>query len=428
MRLIHLLVPDERRDDALAVLDEQGIDYLLTREARDEGTVVVFPLPAQAVDAVLDDLREAGVDDPFVVITNAETARTPHFRELEERFVRGSEEGEAVVAEEIESKARGMLPGRRTYYAMTLLSVFVATAGLLLDSPAVVVGSMVIAPQVGAALTASAGLVFGDRGMLWDGFRLQVIGLLAALLAAAMLGVAVRGTQFVPSALTLTTVEQISSRTSPGVLSVVVGLSAGVAGAFGLSTDLPVSLVGVAVAAALIPAAAAVGIGLAWGVPTVAVGAAVLLVVNLLTINLAGGATLWMLGYRPSGWESESIAGNLTGSDVVPSVVALLVLTSVVAATGGAVLDHSAFENEANVAVDEVLEADRYSAARLVSVTVEIASPVGDDTQTISVVVQRPAAAAYPELPDRIRRRIAERTGRRVAVSVELRDRRTAGM
>ena len=73
----------------------------------------------------------------------------------------------------------------------------------------------------------------------------------------------------------------------------------GAAGAFGISTDLPVSLIGVAVAAALIPAAAAVGIGLAWGYPAVAGGAFVLLV----AINLAGSLTLWYLGDRPDGWE-----------------------------------------------------------------------------------------------------------------------------
>lgn len=49
--------------------------------------------------------------------------------------------------EEIRAKAIKLNPGQRTYYAMTLLSVLVATVGRLLDAPAIVVGSMVIAPR-----------------------------------------------------------------------------------------------------------------------------------------------------------------------------------------------------------------------------------------------------------------------------------------
>ena len=141
--------------------------------------------------------------------------------------------------------------------------------------------------------------MFNDRSMVVGGITSQPIGLTVAILFAAGFGLLIKTAQFVPPALNVSTVAQVSSRTSPSFLSVVVGLCAGAAGAFGISTDLPVSLVGVAVAAALIPAAAAVGIGLAWGYPAVAGGAFVLLV----AINLAGSLTLWYLGDRPDGWE-----------------------------------------------------------------------------------------------------------------------------
>jgi uncharacterized hydrophobic protein (TIGR00271 family) len=147
-----------------------------------------------------------------------------------------------------------------TYYVMTVLSAIVTTSGLLLDSAAIVIGAMVIAPQLGAAITASIGTVLNDRTVVVSGFRSFVGGLLVAVIGAIVFSWFIRTMHFLPPALDVETVAQIDSRTSPGILSVVIGICAGAAGAFGLATAVPLSIVGVMVAAAVIPPAAAVGI------------------------------------------------------------------------------------------------------------------------------------------------------------------------
>jgi len=95
----------------------------------------------------------------------------PQIEQLEERYVNGEEVDDSIAREEIRTRALNMTPSRLTYYAMTVLSAVVATAGLLLDSPAIVVGSMVIAPQVSAALTGTVGVVLDDREMVRAGSR-----------------------------------------------------------------------------------------------------------------------------------------------------------------------------------------------------------------------------------------------------------------
>jgi uncharacterized hydrophobic protein (TIGR00271 family) len=429
MRFIHARVPSKRREEVLGILTDERIDYVLTQEAdEDDAVLVQFPLPVQAVDTVLADLRAAGLDDSFTVIANAETAATPHFAELEERFVEGSEEDDAVVPEEIRSKARDLNPGTRTYYAMTLLSVLVATVGLLLDSPAVVVGSMVIAPQVGAALTASVGVAFSDDQMVRDGVRSQVLGLGLAVGSATAFGWLLRTTAFVSGAVDVTTIAQISARTSPGVLSLLVGVCAGAAGAFGLATDLPVSLVGVAVAAALIPAAAAVGIGLAWGYPVVAFGAGVLLVVNVLTITASGAVALWYLGYRPDEWHDTTPVAVLRSGGLNATLAALVVIVVVTGAVGTTVVQQSAFENTTNDAVEDVLDAPAYGAVDLLSVGVEFGG-IGlfGSSREVTVRVRRPVDESYPGLPGRLEERIAAATGSDVTVSVEYVETATTG-
>lgn len=425
MRLIRVLVPTDEVAAVTDVLDDENIDYVAT-DSRDRDAVVVeFPLPVQAVDTVLDTLREEGFDDDvYTVIANAESATTEHFDELEAQYVEGTEETDSVAHEEVRSKARSLLPDPRTYYTMTVLSVLVATAGLLLDSPAIVIGSMAIAPQVGATMTASVGTVVGDRRMIRDGGRSLVLGLLVAIAAGVGFGWVLNTTGFFPPALDVTTVEQISTRISPGLLSLLLGLCAGSAAAFGVATDLPLSLVGVAIAAAIVPAAAAVGIGVVWGLPLVAFGAATLLVINAATILLAGTVTLWYLGYRPEGWTEWAIRPNISGGATRTAVLTVVVLLAVVAVPGVAVVDHVRLENTANSAVQDTLEEGEYRELSLVSVQSEF-TDLGllGKPQEVTVRVNRPVGERYPSLASDIGERIETRANRQVVVSVEFVDR-----
>jgi len=424
MRRIEVLVPEAGLDDALAVLDEEGIDYVVTRDAVTEDAVLVaFPLPTQAVEYVLERLRDAGLDDDrYTVITATETAKTAQFHELEDRFVAGPEEDDAVAPEEIRGKALGMHRDAVTYYGLTLLSTVVATAGLLLDSPAVVVGAMVIAPQVGSALIAGVGMVLDDRRMMLLGFRSQVLGFALAIAGSAGFALALQRGGFVSSLLAVASVGQVASRVSPGLLTLAVAICAGAAGALALGTALPVSLVGVMIAAALVPAAAAVGIGLAWGLPHVAVGAGLLLLVNAVAVNLSAVLALWYLGYRPPDWSLDGLATLRREWGTVAAVVVLVGLLAVAATLLAAPV---AFERAATAAVEDVVTSERYAELELVRVRADVGVGVGPgpaDGGSVTVVVSRPVDAAYPDLAARLGAAIAAETGREVAVVVEFTD------
>ncbi|MFC7138096.1 TIGR00341 family protein [Halobaculum litoreum] len=444
MRLVRTLVPEDGLAAVESVLDGYDIDHVVVREEGDrEGVLVEFPVPTQAVESVLREVREArddarvdatsdedGTDegnaDAYTVVASAESVFAPHVDELEARFVTGGEEDDAIPTEEVRSTALDMTPSPLTYYSMTLLSALVATAGLLLDAPAVVVGSMVIAPLIGSALTASVGTVLDERAMLWEGLRTQLLGLALAVAAATALSLALRWAAFLPPALDVTTTRQIANRISPGLLSVVVGVCAGAAGAFGLATGVSVALVGVMVAAALVPAAAAVGIGVAWGVPAVALGAALLLVLNAIAIHLAAAAVLWYLGYRPDD-PTANRDGGLPWSRYASVGAVALVLLVAFGVAGAAVAGQVAFEREANAVVADVAAADQYEALEVVAVTTEfgLPDPIAPDTDpAVTVVVSRPADRPYPDLSRDIAARLERETGRSAVVTVEFVERR----
>ncbi|KAB1194209.1 TIGR00341 family protein [Haloferax sp. MBLA0076] len=432
MRLLQMRVGSGHLDAVLGTLRDENIDPVALpihdERADDESRafLVVFPVPTEAVDRIRDNLAETGFEEDHLVIGNAESANTPNYDHLVERFVEGHEEEERVSNEEIQTKAHDLNPQPTAYYLMTILSALVATAGLLLDSPALVVGSMVIAPQIGAALTGSVGAALGDETMFTQGIRSTVSGLAVAAVAAALLGWGLKTAQFVPPSLDVTTVQQIASRSSPGLLTLLVALCAGAAGGVGLATELPVSIVGVAVAAATVPAAAAVGIGVAWGIPTVTVGALTLLVVNIVGIVFAGTLSLWYLGYRPTDWDSASstraFVRTLVGNRTTWVAIALLGLT--VLGPGALLTSHIVFENQSTAAVQTVLDDPTYDSLELLSVRVDFGTAgLSDAPREVTVTVQHPVGEQYPQLASRFGNEIRATTQRDVTVNVEFEER-----
>ncbi len=329
MRLVQITVPAGKRETILSVLDEEGVDYVVADESggRDYAAIAYFPLPKNAVEPVLESLREAGLgDDAITVVVEANTVVSRRFDELQERYAEEKDE-DRIARDELTAAAADLAPSVRTYVIMTVVSALIATAGLLLDSAAVVVGSMVIAPLVGPAMSASVGTVVNDQEMFTRGVRLQVGGLLLAIATAASFALVVRYANLIPPVADVTLVPEIQGRVAPDFLSLVVALGAGAAGVVSLTSGVSTALVGVMIAVALIPPAATVGIGLAWAQPFVALGSGVLLLVNVLSINLAALVVLWYSGYRPKHWFREDDAKSATVKRIAVLAVAIVVLS-----------------------------------------------------------------------------------------------------
>ncbi len=422
MRVIRTLIDEVSRDEIIGILEDENIDYVVSQEASGRGDLLIveFPLPEQALEVVLARFEEAGHDEhSYTVVTDATSALSTNMGEVEDRFVIGEEEDSSLAVEELRSKVLELLPDAFTYYLLTLLSAVVATAGLLLDSPALVVGSMVIAPLVGSALTASVGTILAERSLIVKGFRTQALGLGLAILGAAVFGFLLKTGAFLPPSLRPSTTAQIAQRISPGLLSLIIGVCAGAAGAVGIATGISASLVGVMIAAALIPAAAAVGIGIVWSAPAIAFGALVLLVVNAASIHVSGVAVLWYLGYRPASWNPENFLANVSlrrfGSSMAVAVVLLVLFVT----AGGLISTHVAFEQTANVAVEETLEQNEYEDLELAGVQAEfhLGAPFSQP-QEVTVTVRRSSDQSHPRLSDQIRQRLATQTDRKPTIRV----------
>ncbi|WP_181861646.1 TIGR00341 family protein [Haloplanus salinus] len=409
MRLVQVMVPAGKRESILRALDDEGIDYVVTDEtsSREYTATVTFPLPSAAVEPVLERLREAGLDrEAYTVVLDAETVISSRFDDLVERYEEGEENGDRIAREELAARARSLAPTWRTFVVMTAVSAIVATAGLLLDSAAVVVGSMVIAPLIGPAMATSTGSVVDDRELLLRGVKLQIAGGVLAVVAAAGFATLLRTAHVVPlEAADVFAIDEVRERLVPDVLSLVIALGAGAAGALSLSTGVSTALVGVMIAAALVPPTAVVGIGLAWGSPRTVSGAFVLVLVNFLSINFAALAVLWATGYRPESWFRQEEARVATLQRIATLGVALLVLSTLLAGVTYGTYRTATFEEDTRVAVDDALagyeDLERLSLTVAYEETFPFSRP-----KRVTVTVGHPPGRETPELAGRLADRI----------------------
>lgn len=179
----------------------------------------------------------------------------------------------------------------RDVLGLIFLSALVASIGLIEDSPAVVIGAMVIAPLLGPNLALSLGTALGELALVRKSALTLAVGVLISLGVSITVGLLWPG-EFGDS-------RELTSRTLVGMDSVALALASGAAAALSLTTGLSSILVGVMVAVALLPPAAAIGLMLGSAQWTGAIGAALLLAVNIVSINLAAKLVFLTKGIHP---------------------------------------------------------------------------------------------------------------------------------
>ncbi|PSQ48900.1 TIGR00341 family protein [Halobacteriales archaeon SW_7_65_23] len=418
MRLLQITIPAGKRETLLSTLDDEGIDYVVSDETsgREFDAIAHIPLPTNAVESVLEQLREVGLDeDAYIVVLDANTVVSRRFTKLQEEY-----DENRIARDELVAAASELVPSTNTYILMTIVSALIATAGLLLDSPAVVVGSMVIAPLVGPAMSASIGTVVSEQRMFVRGIYLQVMGLLLAIIAAFAFAFVVRNVNLIPPITDVTAVPEIRERIAPDFLSLVIAIGAGVAGIVSLTTGVSTALVGVMIAVALIPPAATVGIGLAWGAPLVTLGSGVLLLVNVLSINLAAMVVLWYSGYRPQHWFKTGHARQAMLKRAATLLVAIAVLSAFL---GGVTLDSYQRANTDEAIQEEVqTTVDQFETTHDIELlSVEVSYPRAvpfQDPDRIVVRIGIPPGESLSGLATLIRERVAAETGHNVDTEV----------
>lgn len=182
----------------------------------------------------------------------------------------------------------GGMSGR--YLIMTVISAAIATLGLMLGSPAVVIGAMLVSPMMGPIVALGFSLTLLDWDELKRALMAVGIGLAVALFVALLLTWV--------SPLKEPTAE-ILARTRPNFFDLLIAVFSGIAGAYAVVRQRGETIIGVAIATALMPPIATIGFGLGTADWRIAGGAFFLFMTNLVAIALAATLTAGFFGFRP---------------------------------------------------------------------------------------------------------------------------------
>jgi hypothetical protein len=404
-------------------LDGMGATYLQTDEtsARD-GTVLYVPVPQGGAQPVLDGLYDAGLpEDSYAVITDGDTATGADLGldELDDRYVEGPD-GEAGLdhsslrerAEEFARppdvrRVRRTQRGRRGRWLTVELG----------DGHRGCDGDRALRRVV------AVGGGRGDHLRPRDGRRQRRLTAAGPHRCAPRRGgdQPRHASQFVPPSLAIIRLDQVAAFITPSLLALAITIAAGTVGALTIATDLPTAITGIAVAAAIVPAAAAAGIGIVWGEPLVVVGAVILLVMNVVTINLAAYIALVALGYR-----SSIVAGareNLS-FDLRMEAYTLAIVVFVLALATFGTYQYLTFEQSTNEEVQLTLDEDPYRSLELMSVSTSYTGDVFNvgGESAVTVTVGRSSNVEYPLLAPQLQTRIGAAINRPVTVQIRFVD------
>lgn len=204
-----------------------------------------------------------------------------------------------------------------TYMVLLVLSTVVAAIGMIEDNVAVVIGAMVIAPLLTPNLALSLGIALGDLKLVKESAITLSAGIAVAIVLSTLLGLCWPGEL---------DSRELLARTQAGWSAVALALASGAAAALSLTTGLSSVLVGVMVAVALLPPASTVGLMLGQGNVSLAVGAALLLAINIVCVNLASKVVFYVKDIRPRKRSDKDKASGVMQVYILGWAVSLLIL------------------------------------------------------------------------------------------------------
>ncbi|MBF2016265.1 MAG: TIGR00341 family protein [Rivularia sp. T60_A2020_040] len=198
-----------------------------------------------------------------------------------------------INREEIYTNVASSIHFSWTQISLLLLSSSIAAVGLVRGSEAVIIGAMVLAPLLKPNMALAVATILGDFTLAVRTIRVGVIGIVIPIVFSILIGLLSPISPDLP---------EIAIRTKLTLADIVVALASGAAAAISLTAGEISSIVGVMVSVALLPPLVTWGMLMGSGEWQPAIGAMLLLIANIASLNLAAIATLLLQDLRPTGW------------------------------------------------------------------------------------------------------------------------------
>jgi uncharacterized hydrophobic protein (TIGR00271 family) len=294
---LRIVVPTDRSRRVLEVLEAtpstSNLVFLDGVARKPAGDVILCDVAREDASVVIDDLKELDVPRDGSISLEQIDSQLSEAAERAERAAPGAP-SDAVVWEEVEARTSESTELAGNYLIFFTIACLIASVGIFLDSPILIVGAMVVGPEFGpiagfcvALVERRLGLALRSLGALAAGFPL---GITAAFLFTLLC----KATGLIDADFSGADHPLTDFISHPDAFSFIVAAIAGAAGVLSLTSAKSGALVGVLISVTTIPAAANVGIAAAVADWSEWRGAMAQLAVNLTAIVLAGVTTLYV--------------------------------------------------------------------------------------------------------------------------------------
>lgn len=297
MKIIEVIADAGHRDTLVGIAQQHDVADIWSSVENEEGRIVTRLLvPPDSRQAILDALQRLLMtsDNVQIVILPVEaTIRRESEKEKEENKKIAVAKADKISREEIFAVVEKGVKLDNLYLLLVFLSSMVAAIGLLEDNVAVIIGAMVIAPLLGPNLGFALGASLGESDLILKSLKTLFAGGSLAILFAFLLGLMWQGPF---------DSQELMSRTHVAYSTTAIALASGAAASLSLVSGVSSVLVGVMVAVALMPPAVTIGLMLSVGQFDSALGALLLMAVNVVSITLSAKLVFLLRGIQPRTW------------------------------------------------------------------------------------------------------------------------------
>jgi uncharacterized hydrophobic protein (TIGR00271 family) len=255
------------------------------------GEVVICDVVRESANDVIEFLQAQGVHHGGAITVEALEAVVSDAAEAAEAMAPGHS-ADSLIWEELEARARSDAALTVSFALFMCIAAVIAGIGILLDSPILIVGAMVVGPEYGPLAAMCVALARRRWSPAAHAARTLGIGFAVAAAGSFVATVVFRASNLARDQYDLSDRELTAFISHPDGLAAVIAVLAGIAGMLALTEGRPGTLIGVLVSVATIPAVANVGVATAYGAWDEVWGAAIQLVVNVAGLVIAGVITL----------------------------------------------------------------------------------------------------------------------------------------
>ena len=256
-------------------------------ESEERGcSVFVADVEPAAADRLVEAIAELGIPVDDYVLSKIDVV-APLRRQL------GGDHGiEGFAWVEVMGQARANSRPLARYLALISVAAVIAACGVITSSSILIVGAMAISPDVLPICATCVGIVGGRRRLAERSAITLTLGLVLVVVVTAVLSALLSAGDFLPSGFKVED-SALSTLAHTDYSTVLVALAAGVAAMLAFETRASAA-VGVAISVTTMPASAYLGVSIGAGGSGEALGALVVLAVNVTLLILAGSGTLWV--------------------------------------------------------------------------------------------------------------------------------------